>query len=103
MGQGLAVIAARSAGTPEVVGDAGLLVQPRDPADIARAIAGLAAQPDLMVDYGRRGQERVTTLFNWANLAERYVSLYQDVAHRAAAARQESSARVGSSEGGSHS
>jgi glycosyltransferase involved in cell wall biosynthesis len=85
MSAGLAVIAADSAGTPEVVGDAGLLVTPKDPRGIAEALLHLAAHPDVARDLGRRARERVRREFDWAVLARRYVDLYADVARRSAA------------------
>jgi glycosyltransferase involved in cell wall biosynthesis len=81
MSEGLAVVAADSAGTPEVVGDAGVLVRPRDPAAIAGALAGLS-DPQVIEAYGRRARERVLTQFDWSTLAERYVALYRQVADR---------------------
>ncbi len=92
MSAGLAVIAADSAGTPEVVGDAGLLVSPKDSQGIADALIYLAAHPDLARELGRRARERVRREFDWAVLAGHYVDLYADVARRAGA-RQ--AARVG--------
>jgi glycosyltransferase involved in cell wall biosynthesis len=84
MSEGLAVVAANSAGAPEVVGDAGLLVRPRDSEAIAAALAELVTGPDTIADYGRRARQRVATHFNWRTLAERYVDLYQEVARRTA-------------------
>ena len=82
MSAGLAVIAADSAGTPEVVGDAGLLVSPKDPKGIADALLRLAADPQLARDLGRRARERVRRQFDWTVLAQRYVDLYTEVARR---------------------
>jgi glycosyltransferase involved in cell wall biosynthesis len=79
MSEGLAVVAANSAGAPEVVGEAGLLVHPRDPADIARALAELASEPGAAAEYGCRARERVAAHFNWPSLAQRYVGLYREV------------------------
>ena len=83
MSAGLAVVAADSAGTPEVVGDAGLLVSPKDPKGIADALVRLATNPELARDLGRRARERVRREFDWAVLAGRYVDLYAEVARRA--------------------
>lgn len=83
MSAGLAVIAADSAGTPEVVGDAGLLVSPKDAGGIADALVELAAHPELVRDLGRRAQQRIRERFDWAVLARRYIDLYEDVARRA--------------------
>jgi glycosyltransferase involved in cell wall biosynthesis len=83
MSAGLAVVAADAAGTPEVVGDAGLLVSPKDARAIADALVYLAANPEAARDLGRRARERVRREFDWAVLARRYVDLYADVVARA--------------------
>jgi glycosyltransferase involved in cell wall biosynthesis len=83
MSAGLAVVAADSAGTPEVVGDAGILVSPKDAAGIADALVRLAGDPALMQDLRRRARERVEREFDWRVLAKRYVDLYAEVAARA--------------------
>ena len=59
MSAGLAVVAADAAGTPEVVGDAGILVSPKDPAGIADALVRLAENPALVQELGERARERV--------------------------------------------
>jgi glycosyltransferase involved in cell wall biosynthesis len=79
MSAGLAVVAADSAGTPEVVGDAGILVSPKDPAGIADALVRLANDPELVRDLAERARERVRTEFDWRMLAQRYVDLYAEV------------------------
>lgn len=79
MSAGLAVVAADSAGTPEVVGDAGILVSPKDPAGIADALVRLADNPELVRDLAERARERVRTEFDWRVLAQRYVDLYAEV------------------------
>jgi glycosyltransferase involved in cell wall biosynthesis len=79
MSAGLAVVAADSAGTPEVVGDAGILVSPKDPAGIANALVRLANDPALVQDLAERARERVRTVFDWRDLAKRYVDLYAEV------------------------
>jgi glycosyltransferase involved in cell wall biosynthesis len=82
MSAGLAVVAADAAGTPEVVGDAGILVSPKDPAGIADALVRLAENPALVAELGERARTRVETEFDWRRLAQRYVDLYADVAAR---------------------
>jgi glycosyltransferase involved in cell wall biosynthesis len=82
MSAGLAVVAADAAGTPEVVGDAGILVSPKDPAGIADALVRLADNPSLVAELGERARERVRTEFDWMMLARRYVDLYERVLAR---------------------
>jgi glycosyltransferase involved in cell wall biosynthesis len=87
MSEGLAVVAANSAGAPEVVGDAGLLVEPRSPNAIAAALAELEADPGRIGDYGQRARARVAEHFDWSRVAERYVELYRQVVNRTQADR----------------
>jgi glycosyltransferase involved in cell wall biosynthesis len=82
MSAGLAVVAADAAGTPEVVGDAGILVSPKDPAGIADALVRLADNPALVHELGERARARVRQEFDWRELAQRYVDLYADVVAR---------------------
>lgn len=80
MSAGLAVVASNSAGTPEVVGEAGLLVNPRDPDGIGRSLTQLAACPGEVERYGQLARARVEVEFNWDRLAERYAEVYRRVA-----------------------
>lgn len=82
MSAGLAVVAADSAGTPEVVGDAGILVSPKDPAGIADALVRLSENPALVQELSERARARVRQEFDWRDLARRYVDLYAEVAAR---------------------
>ena len=82
MSAGLAVVAADGAGTPEVVGDAGILVSPKDPAGIADALVRLSEHPELVQELSERARTRVRTEFDWRRLAQRYVDLYADVLAR---------------------
>ena len=82
MSAGLAVVAADAAGTPEVVGDAGILVSPKDPAGIANALVRLSEDPALVRELSERARERVRTEFDWRALAKRYVDLYAEVVAR---------------------
>ncbi len=61
----LPVIATNVGGIPELVVDGlnGLLVPPKDPVALARAIRSLADDPDLCFRMGQRGRERVEERF----------------------------------------
>ena len=70
MAAGKAVIASRVGGLPELVVDAatGLLVEPRDVAGLANAIAKLARDRTLIRRHGRKRQRAVAkTLYYGAN------------------------------------
>ena len=58
MACGTPVIASNIASVPEVVGDAGALVDPKDTEEMSRAIQGLVGNPTLRQDLARRGIAR---------------------------------------------
>ncbi len=78
MASGCPVIAAGRASIPEVVGEAGFLVDPDDYGQAAEALWGLMTDADLrrrMVDSGlARAAE-----FSWAETAKAYASVYERV------------------------
>jgi glycosyltransferase involved in cell wall biosynthesis len=58
MACGLATIGSRSGGTPEVVGEYGLLFERDNPVDLARQLEQLVVNPELRMEYARRGRAR---------------------------------------------
>ena len=74
MAAGLAVVACRAAAVPEVVrdGETGVLVPPRDPAALARALADLLRDPARARALGEAGRRRVVELTP-ARVAERFL------------------------------
>jgi len=79
MAAGLAIITTAGTGCEEVVGDTGLLVQPRDAAGIKCAIEHLATNPELRLGLGTAARERVQRLFSWHHIAQQYIGIYQQV------------------------
>jgi glycosyltransferase involved in cell wall biosynthesis len=68
MAAGLPVVAARAAALPEIVQDGvtGLLVEPRDPATIAAALAQLLDDVELRASMGAAGRRRAA---QWSTIA----------------------------------
>jgi len=64
MASGLATVASRTGGTPEIVADAGLLFERGDVDGLAAHLGRLVADEGLVADYGRRGRERAQE-FTW--------------------------------------
>uniref|UniRef100_UPI000DE559EE glycosyltransferase family 4 protein n=1 Tax=Nonomuraea lactucae TaxID=2249762 RepID=UPI000DE559EE len=68
----------------ELVGSdgAGLLVPPGDPAELAKAIAGLRDDPARRAEMGEAGRAEVAAKRTWSRVAQTYRSLYQSLAER---------------------
>lgn len=75
---GCPVLASNASSLPEVVGDAGLLLDPGKPDDWAAAIGQLFADPSLRHKLSAAGQRRAHE-FTWAHCAEQVANIYQEV------------------------
>ena len=84
---GLPVVASNRGALPEVVGDAGILIEPEDVRALATAIEGLLSDGHLRRSLSAKGVERAAR-FSWDTSAD---ALYD--AYRAAAARRHRSDR----------
>ena len=77
------VVSTRAGALPEVLGnggEAGMLVQPRSGASLARGIHELLDAPaETRRRMGRAGRRRVETNFTWRRTAERTVENYREV------------------------
>jgi glycosyltransferase involved in cell wall biosynthesis len=78
MACGSPVVASNSTSLPEVIGDAGILVDPYDIGALARAIRDVLTTPQLKADLRARGLQRVR-LFSNRHMAERTLEVYEDV------------------------
>ncbi len=79
MACGVPVISTTGGALPEVVGDAGILVQPADPAALASAIRELLDNPLRARELGMAGYRRVQKHFTWEKAAEKTVAAYREV------------------------
>ncbi|HUG14854.1 MAG TPA: glycosyltransferase family 1 protein [Thermomicrobiales bacterium] len=80
MACGAPVICSNRSSLPEVVGDAGLSIDP-EPDDIARAIVCAATDPALRADLARRSLRRASS-FSWEQTAALTLDAYQYVLDR---------------------
>jgi glycosyltransferase involved in cell wall biosynthesis len=80
MACGVPVIAARRTSLPEVVGDAGLLVEPEVEA-VAGAIVRLMTDRVLHEEFSRRGLERASR-FTWQRTADLTIAAYREAITR---------------------
>jgi hypothetical protein len=77
MAAGIPVVASDFPSWRELVGDAGLLVDPYDVGAIATAIDTLLEDPEAAQAMGARGREAVREHYGWEAEAERLLSLYE--------------------------
>ena len=84
MASRLPIVATQTGGIPEVVInlETGLLVPPRDPASLARAILTLWKDRDFAARLGQRGFEVVYQKFSAQSMAEKTIELYETFAAR---------------------
>jgi alpha-1,3-rhamnosyl/mannosyltransferase len=78
MASGVPVIVSDRASLPEVVGDAGRMVDPERPDEIAACIAGLLDDEGARRQMASRGLERAS-LFTWDACARVTLGVYRDV------------------------
>ena len=76
---GVPVISSDVGGLPEVVGDAGLLVDVDDVDGLAEAIGRLAGSGDLRTALGERGRRRAEKLFDNERMVKEVGAVYRTV------------------------
>ncbi|MEW5724867.1 MAG: glycosyltransferase family 4 protein [Thermodesulfobacteriota bacterium] len=76
MACGVPLVSTTGGALPEVVGEAGVLVPPRDPDALVRALADLMDHPERAEALGQAGYQRVHRHFTWARAAEKTVKTY---------------------------
>jgi glycosyltransferase involved in cell wall biosynthesis len=84
MAFGKPVISTATCGSDEIVEDqkTGILVPIKNPQVLAEAILDLLGKPDLMVQMGKRGLERVTKYFNCDQYIKGYEDFYKTILSR---------------------
>jgi len=78
MSCGTPVIASNNSSLPEVVGDAGLLINPYDITEIADAINNIITDDDLRKNLIKKGLKR-SKQFNWSKSAYETLEVYKEV------------------------
>jgi len=76
MACGTPVLASKAASLPEVVGDAGLLVDPQEVEQMAAALELLILDERLRADLRRKGYERAAA-FSWEAAARKMLTVYR--------------------------
>ena len=79
MACGVPVIATTGGALPEVVGDAGILVPPKNADALAAAIKQLLADKQAQQRMSEAGRKRVREKFSWEQAARKTLEVYQEV------------------------
>jgi glycosyltransferase involved in cell wall biosynthesis len=75
---GAPFVGSNATSIPEVVGDAGLLADPRDPEALAEALLRVLSEPALAEELRRRGLERARK-FTWERTAAAFAEVFAEV------------------------
>jgi alpha-1,3-rhamnosyl/mannosyltransferase len=82
---GTCVLASAAGSLPEIVGDAGVLVDPMDVVALRDALVGLLLDDGRRAALGARGRERAAE-FTWSRTAAMTAAIYREVLHSPGAA-----------------
>ena len=75
MACGTPVAGSNRGGIPEVVGGAGVLVDPEDTAGFASVLSQLLAAPEMCAQLGRVGSDRARKMFDWKVISQHWLEL----------------------------
>lgn len=78
MACGVPTVTSKTSSLPEVVGDAGVFIDPWDIEDIAYGIHKVLSEPALQRRMKEKGLER-SRLFSWRATAERVLQVYREI------------------------
>jgi len=78
MASGVPVIASSSSSIPEVVGDAGMLLDPLDVDGFYEAMKSMLESPELRKSYSEKSLSR-SSLFSWNKCAQETMGVYNKV------------------------
>jgi spore coat protein SA len=73
------VVAANRGGIPEVLGDAGRLIDPENITEFAAVLSGLLANPTACRSLGFAGYQRCRRLFDWRSTAAAWMKLIAEL------------------------
>jgi glycosyltransferase involved in cell wall biosynthesis len=73
---GIPVITSNTSSLPEVVGDAGIMIDPKDEDALCQAMLDIINNQTLRTELSRKGLERAKQ-FSWAKCAEQTVNVYR--------------------------
>ena len=80
MAAGKPVVATRVQGTPQLMGDMGILIDSKNSEQITKALQELIDNPEKCSSFAKGGKQRIINLgLTWKNSAENYEEIYKKV------------------------
>ena len=77
MACGTPVVGSNRGGIPEVLGDAGILVNPEEVEKFAEALSSLLENPDYRASLGRAASLRCREMFDWDIIARHWAAILE--------------------------
>ena len=78
MSCGIPLVATNGGSLPEVVGDAGIIVQHSNPGLLVNALQDLLNSPEKQKELSYKGRKRVLERFTWKRAAKELVEIYKE-------------------------
>ena len=85
MASGVPVVGTTCGAIPEVIGDAGLIVNENNPDALAEALRRMLVDEKLREQLARAGRERVEQHYSWERVAGKTYALFRQVLNAKAA------------------
>jgi len=79
MAAGMAIITTKGTGCAEVVGNAAMLVPPKNSLEIRKALSLMLQCSERRREMGQAARVRMEKNFSWTAVAKRYIRLYEDI------------------------
>jgi glycosyltransferase involved in cell wall biosynthesis len=76
---GTPVVTSNATSLPEVIGDAGIMIDPKDEDTLCEAMNTLHNSEELRNNYSKKGLER-SKQFSWERCANEYVEIFKKIA-----------------------
>lgn len=77
---GVATVTSNTSSLPEVVGDAGIMLDPKDEIGLSQTMLSLYLNESLKEEYAKKGLER-SKLFSWEKSVNELVTIYQKISN----------------------